>query len=67
MTMIMTAAVAAPQLTQTQRKVFDQIVALREYTRSTGFKTTRSRNDLLQTLDGADLANVLLALKNSQQ
>jgi hypothetical protein len=49
-------------LTPSQQKVFDQVKALRAYTGETGFKTTRSQNDLLQTLDGADLAAVLVAL-----
>jgi hypothetical protein len=53
-----------PQLTAEQQQVFDHVKALRAYTVETGFKTTRSQNDLLQTLDGIDLAAVLVALKN---
>jgi hypothetical protein len=44
------------------KAVVEKIRVLRKYTRETGFKTTRSQNDLLQTLDGNDLANALLVL-----
>jgi hypothetical protein len=39
-----------------------QIRTLRRYTEQTGFKTTRSQNDILQKLEGEDLANALLLL-----
>jgi hypothetical protein len=45
------------------QEVVDRVTVLREYTRQTGFKTTKSQNDLLQTLDGKDLAEALLALR----
>jgi hypothetical protein len=44
------------------KAVVEKIRVLRKYTSETGFKTTRSQNDLLQTLDGNDLANALLVL-----
>jgi hypothetical protein len=50
-------------LTPAQQKVFDQVTALRAYTIETGFKSTRSQNAALQTLDGTDLAAVLVALR----
>ena len=50
-------------ISPTAQKVVDQIKALREYTHRTGFKTTHSQNDILQTLNGTDLADALLALK----
>jgi hypothetical protein len=50
------------QLSPDARAVVEKIRVLRKYTRETGFKTTRSQNDLLQTLDGNDLANALLVL-----
>jgi len=49
-------------LSPTTQKVVDQIRALREYTARTGFRTTRSQNEVLQTLEGVDLADALLAL-----
>jgi hypothetical protein len=42
--------------------VLTKIRVLRTYTKDTGFRTTRSQNDLLQTLDGEELANALLVL-----
>jgi hypothetical protein len=50
------------ELSPESRTVVEKIRVLRKYTRDTGFKTTRSQNDLLQTLDGNDLANALLVL-----
>jgi len=50
------------ELSPESRAVVEKIRVLRKYTRDTGFKTTRSQNDLLQTLDGNDLANALLVL-----
>lgn len=44
-------------------EVLNKVKALREYTTLTGFKTTKSQNDLIQSLDGDDLATVVLALK----
>jgi len=46
--------------------VLDKVKALREYTKATGYRTTRSQNDLIQSLDGEELAEVVLALKNQQ-
>jgi hypothetical protein len=58
-TVMMTTRV---ELTPAQQQVIDQVRALRAYTTTTGFKTTRSQNDLLQALNGTDLATVLVAL-----
>jgi len=53
------------ELTSEAKKVFDKILALREYTTRTGFKTTRSQNELLQAITNPDdFASVLIALKN---
>jgi hypothetical protein len=48
------------------RDAIDKIRVLQKYTADTGFKTTRSQNDMLQMLDGDDLANALLVLKYGQ-
>jgi hypothetical protein len=45
------------------QEVIERVRALREYTIATGFKTTRSQNELIQSLDGAELAEAVLALK----
>jgi hypothetical protein len=45
------------------QEVLDKVKALREYTQRTGFRTTRSQNDLIQSLDGEELAETVLALK----
>jgi hypothetical protein len=50
-------------MTPRATEVLNKVKALREYTTLTGFKTTRSQNDLIQSLDGDDLAVVVLALK----
>jgi len=44
----------------------DLILALRQYTQDTGFRTTRSQNDLLAGLEAADLADVLLNLNRKE-
>ena len=54
-------------LSETAMDVLNKVRVLREYTDSTGFKTTRSQNDLIQSLDGDDLANVLFILKKDLQ
>jgi hypothetical protein len=46
------------------QEVLDKVRALREYTMLTVFRTTRTQNDLIQTLDGEELAEAILALKN---
>jgi hypothetical protein len=51
------------ELTTSAQHVLDKVKALRDYTKTTGFQTTRSQNDLIQSLDGDDLASVVLALK----
>jgi hypothetical protein len=50
-------------LTTRAQEVLTKVKALREYTQLTGFRTTRSQNDLIQGLDGDDLASVVIALK----
>lgn len=44
--------------------VLKKVRVLRDYTTNTGFKTTKSQNDLIQSLNGDDLASVLLILRN---
>jgi hypothetical protein len=43
-------------------RVVERVRALREYTHSNGYRTTRSQNEALQTLDGVDLADALILL-----
>jgi len=49
-------------LTASQEEVVTKIEALRKMTRESGFKTTRSVNDLLERLNPDDLAAVAAAL-----
>jgi hypothetical protein len=49
-------------LTQHQQEIVDKIRALRRMTETSGFKTTRSVNDLLERLNADDLAAVAGAL-----
>ena len=51
-------------MTPKAKTVVDKVLALRQYTLETGFFTTRSQNELIQSLDGVDLADALLALRN---
>ena len=52
-------------LTATVQAVLDKVRALRKYTQQTGFRTTRSQNELIQAIDNPDdLASVLLALNS---
>jgi hypothetical protein len=44
--------------------VLMKVRVLREYTQRTGFKTTKSQNNLIQSLNGDDLASALLVLKH---
>ncbi len=46
------------QLTPYQREVIAKIEALQHMTALTGFRTTRSQNQLLAKLEGDDLAAV---------
>jgi hypothetical protein len=50
-------------LSETAIDVVKRVRVLRRYTDSTGFKTTRSQNDLIQSLDGKDLADALFLLE----
>lgn len=50
------------ELTATQQTAVRDIVTLRNHTTATGFKTTRSQNQILEVLKGADLAAVLQAV-----
>lgn len=54
------------QMSDRAQDVLTKVKALREYTQLTGFRTTRSQNDLIQGLDGEDLAAVILALKSGR-
>ena len=47
------------------KQVLTKVRALRDYTQATGFRTTKSQNDLIQSLDGDDLASVLLILNKN--
>lgn len=49
-------------LTQRQADVITKIRALQEHTRLTGFKTTRSVNELKSALSAEDLAAVCAVL-----
>ena len=49
-------------MTAAQQTIVDQIKALKKMTEATGFKTTRSKNDLLERLNADDLAAVAGAL-----
>jgi len=44
------------------QRVVERDRALREYTKTTGYRTTRSQNESLQELDGVDLAEALILL-----
>lgn len=45
--------------------VVQKVKALRKYSAETTYKTTKSQNDLLQSLDGNDLALALLLLNGN--
>ena len=60
MTMTQTQKTLSPKV----QGVVDKVKALREYTRTTSFRTTRSQHDLIQTLDGSELADALIAIKD---
>jgi hypothetical protein len=49
-------------LTPKQQEILNKILALRKMTQDSGFKTTRSQNDLLERLDADDLAAIAAAL-----
>lgn len=51
------------------KQAVDKILALRELTRTTGFRTTRSQNEILQKLNPDDLAEAakLLAPRGGRQ
>jgi len=44
-------------------EIVERIIALRELTEATGTKTTKTVNDLLQSLDGPQLLEVATELK----
>ena len=54
-------------LTQLQAEVVAKIRALKEHTRLTGFKTTRSVSELKSALSAEDLAAVCAVLNRDQQ
>jgi len=54
---------ASPKISDRANEVVQKVKALRSYTERTGFRTTRSQNDLIQSLsDPDDLAGALLLL-----
>jgi hypothetical protein len=55
------------QLTQRQADVIEKIRALQEHTRLTGFRTTRSVNELKAGLAAEDLAVVCAVLNKDSQ
>jgi hypothetical protein len=52
-------------MTTEQQRAVDEVLALRELTRTTGTKTTRAVNSVLQALSDADLIVVAKALKDA--
>jgi hypothetical protein len=50
-------------MTDVQKSAVEKIQALRKLTNETGFRTTRSQNELLASLSANDLAVVALALR----
>ena len=52
-------------MTSEQQRAVDGVLALRELTRTTGTKTTRAVNSILQTLSDADLIVVARALQDA--
>ncbi len=54
-------------LTQLQAEVVAKIRARKEHTRLTGFRTTRSVNDLKSALSAEDLAAVCTVLNQDPQ
>jgi hypothetical protein len=52
-------------MTPSQQQAIDKILALQELTRSTGTRTTRAVNSILQALSDDDLTVVAMALKNA--
>jgi len=54
-------------LTQRQFDVIEKIRALKQHTKLTGFRTTRSINDLKASLNAEDLAAVCRVLNIEEQ
>ena len=52
-------------MTTEQQQAVDEVLALRELTRTTGCKTTRAVNLVLQSLDDTDLIAVAKALNDA--
>jgi hypothetical protein len=52
-------------MTPEQQRATDEVLALRELTRTTGCKTTRAVNSILQALKDEDLIVVAKALKDA--
>jgi hypothetical protein len=53
-------------LTSAQKNALDRVKALRNLSKETGMKTTRSQNEILQALPPTDLAVVAVALQADQ-
>jgi len=49
------------------QSLVDKIRAMRKMTRDTGFRTTRSQNELLAKLNADDLGTVLVALEERHE
>jgi hypothetical protein len=47
-------------------EIIEKVVALRELTKSTGTRTTRTVNDLLQKLTDAELVEVAVGIKKEE-
>jgi ERCC4-type nuclease len=54
-----------PTLTSRAQEIVDRVNALREYTRDSHHKTTKSQRYLINSLDGAELADALRVLKQT--
>ncbi|MGA8213092.1 MAG: hypothetical protein WB799_05835 [Candidatus Sulfotelmatobacter sp.] len=54
---------STPTLTPRVQEIVTRVLALREYTRTSGHKTTKSQHQLIQALDGIELADALIAIK----
>jgi hypothetical protein len=52
-------------MTAEQQRAVDEVLALRELTRTTGTKTTRAVNSILQKLADEDLIPVAKALRDA--
>lgn len=54
-----------PTLTPRAQEIVARVNVLREYTRISHHKTTKSQRELINSLDGAELADALRVLKQT--